>query len=177
MKQIFHTLFILLSFSILGCVIKIEDEPIDKNVPSETPIINSDSVAVDFIASFWSAYCSGEVSQLKSYYADSIKVRAGSELLKPTWGIAEKGDRSKGKSFSRSDLLKGYSVLITEIGKDKWKSSLSSIQKDKIEFKVLNKNNILLIVKTGPGNDYIEFEFSHDKNHGEWHVISEYTDL
>tara|TARA_B110000483_G_scaffold50192_1_gene62472 strand:- start:6347 stop:6571 length:225 start_codon:yes stop_codon:yes gene_type:complete len=74
-------------------------------------------------------------------------------LLKPTWGIAEKGGRSKGKSI------------------------LSSIHKDKIEFKILKKSNILLIVKTGPGNDYIQFEFSHDRNHGKWHVISEYTDL
>ena len=92
---------ILLSFSILGCIIEIEDEPINENVSPETQIIDRDSVnrdtvdwdsvAVDFIASFCSAYCSGEVSQLKSYYVDSIKVRAGSELLKPTWRIAEKG--------------------------------------------------------------------------------------
>lgn len=44
MKQIFHTLLILLSFSILGCIIEIEDESIDKNASPETPIIDDSAI-------------------------------------------------------------------------------------------------------------------------------------
>ena len=81
MKQILHTLLILLSFSILGCLVEVAEEPVDENVStSEIPIIAADSVAADSIAA--------DSVAADSVAADSIDTNTGfcTKELNPVCG-------------------------------------------------------------------------------------------
>ena len=59
---------------------------------------------------------------------------------------------------------------------DPRKAGSGSIKKDKISTKVHKNKHVLLTVKTGPGDDYIEFELALNKDQTQWLVVSEYTD-
>jgi uncharacterized protein YyaL (SSP411 family) len=143
-------------------------------VPAEVDnAMDPGAAAIDF----WNVFAKGDLSELGGQYADEILLKAGSEFLKPEWGIAEPGDRAKGKKVARSDLMKAYKLAITELGKEKWQTIFGSINKNKISTKVLQNKHLLLTVKTGPGDDYLEFELALNKGRTRWLVVSEFTDF
>jgi len=125
---------------------------------------------------FWNVFVQADMASLKEQYADEIVLKAGSEFLKKEWGINETGDRDKDKKVSRADLMTAYSAMLSKIGTEKWKKVFGSITEDKIKAKTLENKHVLLTVKTGPGDDQIEFELALNKDKTKWQVISERTD-
>jgi hypothetical protein len=125
---------------------------------------------------FWSVLVKGDVEALEKHYADEVLLKAGSELLKSQWGINPSGERDKDRKVPRADLMKGYKALIAKVGVEKWQGIFGAIKKDKISTKVLKNKHVLLTVKTGPGDDYLEFEMAPDKAGKRLRVVSEYTD-
>jgi hypothetical protein len=72
--------------------------------------------------------------------------------------------------------MKGYKALITKVGVEKWRGIFGAIKKDKISTKVRKDKSVVLTVKTGSGDDYLEFELAPNKAGTRWQVVSEYTD-
>ena len=126
---------------------------------------------------FWSVFVQGNIEQLQEFYSDKVNLKPGSELLKPQWGLAKKGDRATGKILSKPELMRGYTTLISKLGKGKWSNVFGSIKKDKISSKTIDNSKTILTVLTGPGDDYIEFEFALNASKNKWEVVSEYTDF
>jgi hypothetical protein len=141
-------------------------------IPAALPASEPDTAAKDF----WNVFVKGDLTELERHYANEILLKAGSEFLKPAWGIAKSGDRAKGKRVARPDLMKAYRSMLTKLGKEKWQTIFGSIKGDKINTKVLKNKHVLLTVKTGPGDDYLEFELALNKEQTRWLVVSEYTD-
>ena len=112
---------------------------------------------------FWKALAGGDVETIKPFYAPKILLKAGSELLKPRWGVAD--DRSKDALVDRDDLLGGYTKMIDEIGREKWTGIFSKIGDDKIQVSTadkddatgIKKGDTVLRVATGPGDDTLLF--------------------
>jgi hypothetical protein len=130
----------------------------------------------DGAVEFWAVLVKGDVAALEKHYADTVLLKAGSELLKAQWGINPSGDRSQDRKVARADLMKGYKALISKVGVEKWQGIFGAVKKDKISTRVLKNKHVVLTVKTGPGDDYIEFELAPDKAGKRWRVVSEYTD-
>jgi hypothetical protein len=132
--------------------------------------------ADDAAREFWTVLVKGDVQALEKHYAETVLLRAGSELLKAQWGVNPSGDRSKDRKVSRADLMKGYKALITKVGVEKWQGIFGAIKKDKISTKTLKNKHTVLTVKTGPGDDYLEFTLAPDKAGKSLRVVSERTD-
>jgi len=125
---------------------------------------------------FWKVFVQADVAALKEQYSDEVVLKAGSEFLKKEWGINESDDRSKDKKVSRDDLMKAYSAMLAKIGTEKWKKVFGDIAEDKITTRTLENKHVVLTVRTGPGNDQIEFELGLNKEKTKWLVVSEMTD-
>jgi len=101
-------------------------------------------------------------------------LKAGSELLKPQWGLGEDVDRSRDLVVSREDLLRGYAMMIESIGRESWSQIFARIEKDKIDvstaskedqpFAGIKRGDRILKVVTGPGDDTLRFIFREDKD-------------
>jgi len=140
------------------------------------PTVSFASEPITAANDFWSVFVKGDASELEKQYADEILLKAGSEFWKSKWGISKSGDRSKKLKVAKHDLMKAYKSMLNRLGKKKWQNIFGSIKKDKISTKVLKNKHVLLTVKTGPGDDYIEFELALNKDQTHWLVVSEYTD-
>jgi hypothetical protein len=125
---------------------------------------------------FWKVFVQGDLAAIREQYADEIVLKAGSEFLKKEWGINESDDRTKDKKVSRDDLMKAYSAMLAKIGTEKWNKVFGDITEDKITPKTLENKHVVLTVRTGPGNDQIEFELGLNKDKTKWLVVSEMTD-
>lgn len=134
---------------------------------------------------FWKTLAKGDTDALKTFYAPKIVLKAGSELLKPRWGLTKQADRSKDLLVDRDDLLRGYGRMINGIGKEKWSQVFARIKKDKIHVSTAGKNDqpfagiklgdTILKVATGPGDDTLCFILRKDKD-GKLRVHLESTD-
>jgi hypothetical protein len=140
------------------------------------PTVSMGSEPITAANDFWKVFVKGDANSLESQYADEILLKAGSEFLKPEWGINKDGDRSKDKKVTKAELIKAYKSMLARLGQKRWQSIFGSIKKDKIRTKVLKNKHVLLTVKTGPGDDYIEFELALNKDQTRWLVVSEFTD-
>ena len=125
---------------------------------------------------FWKVFAQGDAAMLQDQYADEIVLRSGSEFLKKEWGINDSDDRSKDKTVTRAALMKAYSAMLAKIGKEKWKKVFGGVGEDKISTKTLENKHVLLIVKTGPGDDQLEYELALSKDQKTWQVVAERTD-
>ena len=125
---------------------------------------------------FWKVFVKGDIAALQDQYADEVVLKAGSEFLKKEWGINESGERDKDKTVTKADLIKAYSAMLSKTGKDKWGKVFGGITEDKIRTKTLANKHVVLTVKTGPGDDQIEFELALNKDQTKWQVVGERTD-
>jgi deoxyribose-phosphate aldolase len=125
---------------------------------------------------FWKVFVQGDLAKLQEQYAEEVVLKAGSEFLKKEWGINESGDRDKDKTVARAELMKAYSRMLTKIGKEKWTKLFGAIPDDKITTKVLENKHVVLMVKTGPGDDQLEYELALNKDQTRWQVVAERTD-
>ena len=126
------------------------------------------------INSFFAALISADVKQLEVHYADKILLKKGSEFLKPNWGI-KGADRSKDCTVTRQELMAAYKKAFAQIGKKKWQGIFTKLGKNSLQFKQLANKNLQLRILTGPGDDYLEFEFSLMAN-DQYKIVAEYTD-
>jgi hypothetical protein len=125
---------------------------------------------------FWKVFVQGDIAALQDQYAAEVVLKAGSEFLKKEWGINESGEREKDKTVTKPDLMKAYSSMLSKIGKDKWRNLFGAIPEDKMTTKTLENRHVVLTVKTGSGDDQIEFELAPNKDQTRWQVVSERTD-
>jgi hypothetical protein len=125
---------------------------------------------------FWNVFVKGDIAALQDQYADEVVLKADSEFLKKEWGINESDDRTKDKMVKKADLIKAYSAMLSKIGKEKWKKVFGGIAEDKITTKTLENKHVVLTVKTGPGDDQIEFELALNKDLTKWQVVGERAD-
>ena len=125
---------------------------------------------------FWKVFVQADMAALKEQYADEIGLKAGSEFLKKEWGINDSDARTKEKKVSRDDLMKAYAAMLAKIGTEKWKKAFGDITEDKITIKTLENKHVVLTVRTGPGDDQIDFELGLNKDKAKWLVVSEMTD-
>jgi deoxyribose-phosphate aldolase len=137
-----------------------------------SPASEAETAARDF----WKVFVQGDIAKLQDRYAEEVVLKAGSEFLKKEWGLNESGDRDKDKTVARADLMKAYSKMLDKIGKEKWAKVFGGVPDDKITAKVLENKHVLLIVKTGPGDDQLEYELAPNKDQTRWLVVSERTD-
>lgn len=134
---------------------------------------------------FWAALAKADLDAAKGFYAPKVLLKAGSELLKPQWGIPGAGDRGKDLRLERDLLIAGYRRMIETIGKDKWTGIFSKIEADKISFTVCEKadrpfsgvrrGDLVMKVATGPGDDALLFVLRRGDK-GRWLVVAEATD-
>ncbi len=125
---------------------------------------------------FWQVFAQGDVAKLTDHYADEVVLRAGSEFLKAEWGLNAAGDRNKDLTVKRADLLKAYAAMLTKLGKDKWVRVFGAVGEDELTTKALPNGHVSLIVKTGPGDDQLEYEFAPSADGTKWQVVAERTD-
>lgn len=125
---------------------------------------------------FWKVFVQGDMAKLQEQYAEEVVLKAGSEFLKKEWGLNESGDRDKDKTVARAELIKAYSKMLDKIGKEKWVKVFGAVPDDKITTKVLENKHVVLTVKTGPGDDQLEYELALNKDQTRWQVVAERTD-
>ena len=133
---------------------------------------------------FWAAAAKGDAEAMKDFYAEKVLVLAGSELLKPEWGLPGGGRRDENLLVARDDLAAGYGRMFARIGRQRWADVFTAIPADKLRVEPLDMKNpppglsrdaIGLTVFTGPGDDRLLFIL--DKNpDGRWHVVAEAAD-
>jgi len=146
------------------------DQDRKRNVLSETA------------TSFWKTLADGNTEGFKRFYAERITLKAGSELLKPRWGIAS--DRGKDAVLPRDKLMAGYARMIGEFGRDKWRRAFSKIGEGSLAATVVaepdrpfpgtRKGDRLLAVVTGVGDDKLLYVFRRQGT--EWRIVLEVTD-
>ncbi len=134
---------------------------------------------------FWRTLAAADTKAMKKFYAQRVTMLPGCELLKKEWGINPGGNRGISLEIDRDKLLDAYDRMIGRLGSGKWIKALGNIGKDKITFtaivredqvlKGLRKGDVLLRVKTGPGDDTLGFVLRRaaDKK---WAVAMEATD-
>ena len=142
-----------------------------------TPAMAAPTTPVKAAESFWKAFAEGDLLMLERLYASEVFLKKGSELLKTKWGVAKAGDRARGKRLKRADLMKAYKTMLDKLDKEKWKAVFGKIKKEQMSTKTLANKHLVLTVKAGPGDDYLEFEFALDETGKRWLVISEYSDF
>jgi hypothetical protein len=125
---------------------------------------------------FWKVFAQGTIEKIQEQYAEEVVLRAGSEFLKKEWGINESGERSQDRKVARADLMKAYTAMLTKVGKEKWTKTFGSIPDDKLTTRILENKHVVLKVKTGPGDDRLEYELALNKDQTRWLVVAEATD-
>ncbi len=134
---------------------------------------------------FWGALAGGDLKALGAFYAPTVTLKAGSELLKPRWALSPNPDRSKDLTVERDKLLAGYERLIGDVGRERWIGVFGKIdaqqittvaakEKDK-PFTGVRSGDTVLTVATGPGDQKLVFVFRQDKKK-RWRVVVEETD-
>ena len=127
---------------------------------------------------FWATLAKGNYKGLKKFYADKVILRAGSELLKDTYGLNPSGDRTKDLSVDRDAVISGYKIMIESVGTDRWNAELEKIKPD--ELQIAEKANKagwpddkgdLLTLKV----DALIFAFAKDED-GNWRIVAELSD-
>ena len=98
----------------------------------------------DRAGKFWDTLGSGDTAALKDFYAPKVILKAGSELLKPSWGLPGTGGRNKDALVARDDLASGYERLVAGIGREKWKGIFASFRKDRVAVSVATRADELV---------------------------------
>ena len=134
---------------------------------------------------FWLAVAKGDTDAMQAFYAPKVLLKAGSELLKPQWELAEDVDRSKDLLVDRDRLLRGYSAMIDKIGKDAWTRVFGRIPKESVRVATADRDDhplagvqrgdTILKIATGTGDDVLLFVFRKDSG-GNLYVHLEATD-
>ena len=134
---------------------------------------------------FWEALANGNLKAMRTFYAREVTLKAGSELLKPRWGLCPKADRKKDLKIECDKLLAGYERLIGGAGRQRWGSEFGKIDDKQITIvKAKEKDtpfagvllgDTVLTVATGPGDDRLVFVLREDKRK-RWQVVAEATD-
>ena len=134
---------------------------------------------------FWATLAQGDLEELRAFYADQVTLKAGSELLKPRWGLKLKGDRQTDLTVDRTELLSGYERMIGKIGQERWTAFSATIKAKQIivervdqedtPFAGTKLNDVAMTVVTGPGDDKLIFVLRKGQR-GEWRVVAEATD-
>jgi hypothetical protein len=133
-------------------------------------------IGKEFIADLAKA----DTDALGKHYAQGVAVLAGSELLKPEWGLDPDGDRSTALAVSRDDLMKAYGRLIAKSGK-RWKKMFADLAEESMstefaaadKLPVTQRGDLLLTVKIG--SDSLLYIFRQQAS-GKWEVVAERTD-
>jgi hypothetical protein len=123
---------------------------------------------------FWRAVSNGDTEAMRAFYAPKVLLKAGSELLKPQWKLAEDADRSKDMLVDRDRLLAGYEAMIKRIGKDVWTQAFGRIPPENVVVVTadgddnplagVQRGDTVLKVGTGAGDDVIVFVFRKDSD-------------
>jgi hypothetical protein len=137
---------------------------------------------LDAAKGFWLALSKADVAAAREHYADQVLVKAGSEMLKPQWGVQPAGKREQDALLDRHRLVLGYSQMIDIIGKAAWTKALSQARKVELgkavkadaPFSGVQPGDLLLKVFTGPGDDTLTYVFR--EAHGRWRIVAEATD-
>ncbi len=143
-------------------------------------------VGADRAKGFWAALAKADWQAMQAFYAPKVLLKAGSEMLKPQWGVVPgTGDRGQDLLVERGRLMAGYRRMIEQIGKDKWTGIFSQIDARKISFVVCEKadqllsgvrrGDLVMKVATGPGDDALLFVLRPDQQ-GRWLIVAEATD-
>ena len=117
------------------------DAATGKNAGTNKPAADSGS---DRARKFWDTLASGDTVALKDFYASKVIVKAGSELLKPRWGLPGTDGRDKDTLVAGDDLVAGYERLIAGMGRDKWKGIFAKFTKDRVGVSVAARANMLV---------------------------------
>lgn len=129
----------------------------------------------------------GDAKGLKGFYAPKVLVKGGSELLKAQWGLNPGGDRSKDLEVERDKLLEGYAKLFAQVG-NKWSDvwarilkeeagrvTFSKAMKDDEPFGGVKKDDVVVRVSTGVGDDTFHYVLRADAQ-GQWWIVVESAD-
>lgn len=138
---------------------------------------------------FIKAMATGDPGQIMDFYDDSVVLMAGSELLKPEWGLAK--SRVKDAEVSKARLAGAVKQLIDGAGVPKWCSLWKAVKKDRTTvvkatqadqrvgantFRGVQPGDSLLVVQLSPGmDDKLAWAFRKNAN-GEWRIVREWTD-
>jgi hypothetical protein len=161
--------------------VEVKAAPVPKGAAAATAAA-AEPRARDFVA----ALAKGDPKLLAEFYAPTVVVIGGSELLKPKWGVVEDGDPKQDAEVSRDKLIAGYARIIAKAG-DRWAQAWKGVVEDQKKvtvtkatvadapFKGVRAGDYILKIVPGQSDDWIGFILREDKDK-RWVVVIEGAD-
>lgn len=139
----------------------------------------------DVAHAFWQAFLDGNADEMGKHYAPHITLKAGSELLKPDYGLNDSGDRSRDLIVDQKSIVRGYHVMFQRVGKQKWKESGQKLRNVQLSFiSAADQNRYFAMFGAQPGDrlvrvhtdpDPLFFLLRQDEQR-RWRVVAEAFD-
>lgn len=124
---------------------------------------------------FWDDLSHARVDALAGRYAPEVKVLAGSEVLKPEWGLVK--ERGRDAVVGREALVAAYGRMIDKIGAGRWTQAFASLPAEGQGLDLEDRGGNLVVcvlIKTGKGDDRFLF-WLRETDEG-WRVFEEEAD-
>jgi hypothetical protein len=149
-----------------------------------TPKVAPGLTGQETARAFWTKMVEGTADAIAPFYAETVTLAAGSELLKPQWGIAS-GQRDQDQDIPSQKLLEGYRRMMDQAGREKWRAAFSQVpredvvtevaEQDGLPLSCVRKGDVVLRVIPPKDRDNV-LTYVFRLVDGSWKVVGERTD-
>ncbi|MGD9644737.1 MAG: hypothetical protein AB7U73_03435 [Pirellulales bacterium] len=145
----------------------------------------AEATSTEVAQSFWGAFLDADPGRMAKHYAPRVTLKAGSELLKPDYGLNASGDQGKDLVVDRRDLQRGYEQMFKRVGREKWVASSQKLRDVKLTYiSAVDANKYFalfqavageLLVQVHTDPDPLFFLMRQDER-GRWSIVAEAFD-